>query len=68
MDTPKLLKAAEVADLLRCSQRTLARMRESGDGPPYIRLNQRGDVRYDREAVDDWLKQRTYTHTTAEVA
>ena len=44
-----LLKEGEVAELLGVSVRTLQEWRQSGHGPPFLKLSQkkRGVVRYD---------------------
>lgn len=45
---------AEVAELLRVSERTVRRWRAEGTGPPAVRVGKA--VRY-RRAVDDWLER-----------
>lgn len=49
-----LLTVAEVAELLRTSDRTLRRWREEGIGPAFIRIGQRY-IRYRKSAVEAWL-------------
>ena len=39
----------------------------TGNGPPMVRISRRL-VRYQRGALEDWLKARTVTSTTEEVA
>lgn len=51
-----LLTEAEVADLLRVSQRTVRRWRNEGTGPPALRVGRR--IRYRRSAVEAWLDRR----------
>jgi Helix-turn-helix domain len=36
---------------------TLQNWRRRGKGPPFIRIG--GQIRYDREAIELWLRQRT---------
>lgn len=50
-----LLTVAEVADLLRTSDRTLRRWREEGVGPAYLRIGQRY-IRYRRSSVMAWIE------------
>lgn len=40
----------------------LQQARWKGNGPPYIKLGRR--VMYERQAVIDWLRQRSRTSTT----
>jgi excisionase family DNA binding protein len=54
-----LLTEAEVADLLRVSQRTVRRWRNEGTGPPALRVGRR--IRYRRSAVEAWLDRRDET-------
>jgi excisionase family DNA binding protein len=55
--TTTLWTQREAADFLRCSPRTLERLRVEGEGPPYARVGRL--VRYDPDAVRAWLKERT---------
>jgi excisionase family DNA binding protein len=50
-----LLTEAEVAELLRVSERTVRRWRAAGTGPSAVRVGKA--VRYRRRAVDDWLER-----------
>lgn len=45
--------------------RTAQRWRQSGEGPPYIRLGRRR-VLYRRQDVENWLRERTYRHRADE--
>ena len=56
-----LLTSREVADLLRVSVPTLARWRASDQGPPFVQLE--GSIRYQREAVQRWIDERTLNGT-----
>jgi excisionase family DNA binding protein len=51
-----LLTEAEVAEMLRVSQRTVRRWRNEGSGPPALRVGRR--IRYRRSAVEAWLDRR----------
>lgn len=53
--TDPLLTTAEVAELLRVSQRTVRRLREGG-GLPWVRIG--GQVRYLREQVAGWVSSQ----------
>ena len=46
----ELLTAAETAQILRCSLRTLDRERAVGNGCPFVRLG--GRIRYRRSDID----------------
>jgi excisionase family DNA binding protein len=52
-----LLTSREVAELLKVSKPTLARWRAADQGPPFIQIE--GSIRYQREALDRWLADRT---------
>jgi len=56
---PELLLQCELAELLRISERTVARMRAEGVGPCYHKA--RGRILYPRPLVDDWIAQHTVT-------
>ena len=53
--THEYLLPPEAADLLRCSDRTLARMRAEGKGPRYYMRGSR--ILYVRALVDEWLAE-----------
>jgi len=55
---PVFLTAAEVADMLRMSERTLETWRTDKKGPKYMRLGHggRAKVIYNLEDVKAWLK------------
>jgi prophage regulatory protein len=60
MSTPnttstRLLTAADLADLLQVSVRTVWRLRSSASIPLPLRI--RGSVRWNREEVERWLEQ-----------
>jgi predicted DNA-binding transcriptional regulator AlpA len=61
----KLLKTKDVAELLQEKVSTVHRMRQAGEGPPYIKLrdNPRAAVRYRRRDVESWLETRMQTRT-----
>ena len=52
-----LLTAREVAELLKVSKPTLVRWRAANQGPPFIQVE--GSIRYQRDALDRWLAERT---------
>lgn len=64
----RLLRPAEVADLLGVDARTLSEWRTNGHGPSYVRIGpvRRGAVRYREDAVTAWLDARTVTTREAE--
>ena len=51
------MTSPEVAELLRVSTATLARWRAAEQGPPFVQVE--GSIRYQREAVQRWLDERT---------
>lgn len=56
-----LLTPDEVADELKLAPRTLANLRHTGGGPPFVKFGR--TVRYPRAELDRWLTDRTYTRT-----
>lgn len=55
----ELLTSPEAARYIRLSERTLAYLRASGDGPKFIRLHSDGrGVRYRRADLDAWVDSR----------
>ena len=63
-DLPELMTIEEVAQFLRVSKITLKRWGKRGKLPA-IRINQRGDRRYKKEAVL-WLVGEMYKKTDAQ--
>lgn len=55
--------AWETSNVLKVSERTLANWRWRGCGPPYEKLG--GSVRYDPQAVREWVAAQT-KHSTSE--
>lgn len=53
----KLLTCKETAERLGLSERSLERLRISGEGPPFIRLSQRR-LAYREDDVAAWVEQR----------
>lgn len=51
------LRTPQAAEVLGITDRTLERMRERGDGPPYTRLSRRLIV-YDADELRAWLASR----------
>ena len=52
-----LINAAELAKILKVSARTLARWRDEGTGPKWIKLGtaEKSPVRYNINDVEAWL-------------
>ena len=57
-----LLKPPEAAAFLRLSQRTLERLRLSGDGPRFCKL--RRSIRYRLSDLEAWLSARAVGSTS----
>ena len=55
--TEQYLIAEEVARMLRCSKRTLARMRALGTGPTYLKTG--GRILYPTQEIHDWVARNT---------
>ncbi len=58
---------AQVAARLRITTRTLARWREAGCGPRYLRVGLH-KIAYRADDVDRWLAARTHESRAAEAA
>lgn len=56
-----LMIEAECAHLLRMAPKTLSNQRSRREGPPYVRLSG-GAIRYSRQAVRAWIRDRTVEH------
>lgn len=50
----------DVAIMLRVSVDTVRRMRQRGDGPPFVRLSKRR-ILYRRSDVDAWISKQQKT-------
>lgn len=59
---PIVLKAGQVAERLGLSESTLAKMRLSGDGPPYSKLGRR--VVYRPEDIEAWIASNRFRSTS----
>ena len=57
----------EAANKLNLDKRTLQRYRKSGIGPRFTRLGLRR-LGYTDEALDEWVKARTFVSVAAEYA
>jgi excisionase family DNA binding protein len=57
-----LFMQREAAELLRLSERTLERMRVTGDGPPFVKAGRR--VLYRPDDIDAWIASRVRTSTS----
>lgn len=51
----KLLKAREVGKILGLSTQALYKLRVSGKGPPFIKLES-GSIRYEEEQLINYMK------------
>ncbi|MDM4762163.1 helix-turn-helix domain-containing protein [Galbitalea sp. SE-J8] len=56
--TPVLFTSREVADLLRVPLRTVEDWRVTRSGPPWLKLGRH--VRYDRDELLAWVKERRH--------
>lgn len=62
-----LLDERQLADILNVSHRTPQHWRQSGKGPPYVKLDgEKGPVRYVPAEVNAWLAARTVASTSAQ--
>jgi excisionase family DNA binding protein len=61
-DTKRLLGTKEAAEYLGLAVQTLAKMRVSGDSPPFFKLGRQ--VMYDREELDAWVTERRRRSTS----
>lgn len=53
-DPLEMLTAAELAELLKIPEGTLAQWRYRGQGPKYFKLG--NHVRYQRSEIEEWLE------------
>jgi hypothetical protein len=53
-----LMSSGEVAVRLKTAPKTLQWWRQTGQGPPFIRISPRR-VFYSRRALEQWLRKRT---------
>jgi hypothetical protein len=60
-----LLNQAEAADALRLSERTLERLRLTGNGPVYIKAGRR--VLYRSSDLEAWIAAQVRSSTSDEV-
>ena len=67
MTLPAFLDKKELAAELHLSTRSIERMMRSGDAPPFIRAGARKAL-FERTAVAEWAKARTYSSIAAEMA
>lgn len=54
----RLLTTVEVAKILGISYSALSKLRLKDLGPPYLRITERGSVRYDPESLKTWIKEK----------
>jgi excisionase family DNA binding protein len=57
-----LLTQREAANVLRLSERTIERMRGSGKGPKFVRINH--SVRYRQQDLDAYIASRVRCSTS----
>ena len=60
-----LLTQREAATVLRCSERTLERLRVSGQGPRYVKTVRR--VLYRESDLEAWLSARAVRSTSEQI-
>ncbi len=60
--TQRLFIAEDAATYLGLAVQTLAKLRWSGDSPPYCKVGRR--VLYDREEMDAWISERKRRSTS----
>jgi len=61
------LDKKELAAELHVSTRCIERLMRSGDAPPFIRVGARKTL-FERAALVEWAKARTYSSIAAEMA
>ena len=61
-----LISPKEAAKRLGLSISTLLRMRERGDGPPFVRLGR--SIPHGVHELDRWMAERTFASTADEAA
>jgi hypothetical protein len=61
-DADEMLTTKQLASWLSCSPQSLEIYRSRGDGPPFTKITTRY-IRYRREAVRKWLRQREHLCT-----
>jgi excisionase family DNA binding protein len=52
----KLLTEEEAAEVLRCSRKTLYRMRAQGTGPKFMRMGADGSIRYAEHWIEEYAE------------
>lgn len=65
VDDDFLLDAKDIEAAGGPSQRSLERMRRTGDGPPYTRVGPK-IIRYRAGSYRGWLRAQTFAHAAAE--
>lgn len=64
---PRWVDQDTAAKMTGFSVRTLERMRQEGNGIPYVRISAR-KIAYDVAAIERWAASRTYTSRATELA
>ena len=64
------LSTVEVARKIGVKPQTVRKWRVLGCGPKYVRLGNKlkGRALYQRDMVEQWLADRTFSHTASETA
>jgi predicted DNA-binding transcriptional regulator AlpA len=60
-----ILSCRATSELTGLSERTLERLRASGEGPPFIRLSERR-IGYREDDVLEWIERRRHASRAAE--
>lgn len=64
MNLSLVVDEARAAKMLDISKRTLQRLRDSGGGPPFIRIGRR--VLYRTASLQEWLAAKELPHNAAQ--
>ena len=67
VDLTELLGNEQTAALLGIKPNTLEIWRNRGKGPPFVKLGsaKQAPIRYERDEVMRWLREQTFTSTSA---
>ncbi len=55
---PPLFDTRQAAEYLGMSYSTLSRLRRAGKGPKYSKLTDNGTIKYTKEDLDQYIKER----------
>ena len=56
------LRPEQAAELISVSEKFLEKRRRTGNGPPFIRVS-RNLVRYERDKLENWMRDQTFENT-----